>query len=137
MPIKIVVPRNQDKIIERDLKRAVGKIKGTAIIRATEMLYEATPKDTTNAANNWVPSIRNPSTATHGSKQSPSRSRQLDGIAKIKAWMNKPDNSTIYLTNNVPYIDRLNAGSSRQAPANFVESVVARIKSLVSNMKVQ
>lgn len=30
-------------------------------------------------------------------------------------------NDTFFITNNLPYIQRLNEGSSRQAPANFVE----------------
>lgn len=34
------------------------------------------------------------------------------------------DQDTIYITNGVPYIGRLNQGSSSQAPANFIESAI-------------
>lgn len=41
---------------------------------------------------------------------------QLDGYSS---------GQTIYITNNAPYINALNAGSSRQAAANFVQAAQA------------
>ena len=43
---------------------------------------------------------------------------------------------TIYIVNNAPYINALNAGSSRQAAANFVEASVAEaFKALKATLK--
>jgi hypothetical protein len=30
----------------------------------------------------------------------------------------------VYISNNLPYIDRLNKGHSKQAPAGFIESAI-------------
>lgn len=40
-------------------------------------------------------------------------------IAKLDGYTS---GQTIYITNNAPYINALNAGSSRQAAANFVQA---------------
>lgn len=42
-------------------------------------------------------------------------------VAKLDAYSS---GQTIYIVNNAPYINALNAGSSRQAAANFVQAAV-------------
>ncbi len=42
---------------------------------------------------------------------------------------------TIYITNNVHYILKLNAGSSRQAPAGFIQMGILSATSFVKNVK--
>ena len=40
-------------------------------------------------------------------------------------------NQTIFISNNVPYIRRLNEGHSKQAPAGFVEDAVNNARSRI------
>jgi hypothetical protein len=47
------------------------------------------------------------------------------GLAR-ESWKISMQKSGISITNSVPYIDRLNRGSSKQAPAFFVERVALR-----------
>ena len=43
---------------------------------------------------------------------------------------------TVYISNNVAYIGRLNAGSSAQAPAGFVEEAVSTGVSAIQGARV-
>lgn len=41
---------------------------------------------------------------------------------------------TVHITNNLPYIERLNDGWSTQAPANFVQSAVMGAKAKINEL---
>ena len=80
-------------------------------------LVEATPVDTGHARINWIPTTGAP--ATH----------EVDGGGTsapdpTAAFAAAPPGAPLYVTNNVPYIRKLNEGSSPQAPAGFVEKAV-------------
>ena len=85
-----------------------------------------TPKKTGWAANNWIPAIGKPFTKTVGSPKNtnPNNTFIVSGIAEVLTYTLKK--GFIYISNNVPYISRLNQGSSKQAPAMFVEKAVKR-----------
>ena len=53
------------------------------------------------------------------------RSAQGAGISRIATGYSLRQGN-VNITNNVPYIRRLNEGSSSQAPAAFVQSAIAR-----------
>jgi hypothetical protein len=93
------------------------------ILGAAANLTEDTPVDTGHASNNWVPSLDSPFEDVDGSEEAPSRSAQAAGIAAVAAY-ELPQVG--YVANNVPYIGRLNEGSSSQAPSGFVEAAVLR-----------
>ena len=42
----------------------------------------------------------------------------------LSKTLNLKLDDTVYISNNLPYIQRLNDGYSQQAPENFVESAV-------------
>lgn len=86
-------------------------------IEATANLTEATPVDTGFARANWVPSIGAPSAET-------SLGAQEAGIAAMIGYT--ASQGPAFVTNNVPYIGALNAGSSTQAPSGFVEQAIER-----------
>ena len=88
-------------------------------------LVDETPKDTGWAAANWVPSIGSPFTGEVGDFSSYGTSDiQKQGELFLLTWdMSK---GSIYLANNVEYIQALNAGHSQQAPAMFVEKAIER-----------
>ena len=91
-------------------------------------LIEATPVLTGWAQANWVPNIGSPFEGTAGERPAdqntnPDRGPQSRGIASIITYRLGPE---IHQTNNVPYIELLNAGSSSQAPAAFVQASILR-----------
>lgn len=88
---------------------------------------EATPKATSWAANNWNPNIGFPETEPVASPDNPT-----GGVGEIAAKLAtiasryEFDQGNVHVTNNVPYIQPLNNGSSKKAPAGFVEMSVMR-----------
>lgn len=85
-------------------------------------LVEDTPKDTGWAASNWVPQIGSRFTGLVGDNKNIDTSKQADGVIQVMKW--ELSRGPAYITNNVPYIQALNAGNSQQAPAMFVEKIV-------------
>lgn len=93
-----------------------------------------TPKDTGLATSAWLVGIQNaPSDAPiqpydSGSKGSTAAQNisaaQQAGLSVIGAYPKNqlPD---LWIVNNLPYIGKLNDGSSAQAPAKFVEQSIA------------
>jgi len=106
--------------LERAVERAVGEI----AVNATANLIATTPVDTGCARANWVPSIGAPHAGVVGAEGAPDTSAQRAGLADVLRF--KLADGKAFVSNNVPYIGRLNAGSSTQAPAAFVEAAVAQ-----------
>lgn len=82
-------------------------------------LQAETPVDTGFAAGNWQITIGQPAEGTV----------ELGAGVAIGAAVlanYRLDDGPTYVTNNAAYIRRLNAGHSQQAPAGFVEAVIAR-----------
>lgn len=102
---------------------------------ATEMLstvVRATPVDTGKARSNWKVGIGVPDTDVQD-PYSPGMKLGLSESANASAAiaagnaviaMSSPDD-VLYISNSVPYINRLNDGYSKQAPAGFVERALA------------
>ncbi len=101
------------------LQRVIEDV-GTAI---GEELVRATPVDTGFARANWRPSLNAPASVPI-SQLDPSGAATIAKIATVsKRW--KPGD-VLFITNNAPYIAALNAGSSPQANAGFVEEATER-----------
>ncbi|WP_178124490.1 HK97 gp10 family phage protein [Spartinivicinus ruber] len=83
-----------------------------------------TPVDTGRARGNWQTSTGYPKTSTverFGANASLNEMRNnLGGL-----------DGTTYLTNNLPYIERLEFGYSRQAPSGMLRKNFARINQIV------
>lgn len=89
-----------------------------------------TPVDSSKALSNWIVTLGSASglridphyPGERGSTQGASAAQT---IAEANATLaSKKPGQTIFITNNLPYIKRLNDGYSRQAPAGFVERSV-------------
>lgn len=93
-------------------------------INAVAELVEDTPIDTSWASSNWIPNIGSPKAVPIGSPENPNKFEQERGIADILAFYKLPAN--VFISNNVPYIMKLNEGSSTQAPAGFVQNAIAK-----------
>lgn len=109
----------QKKVVDRLDKT----VRAVALFVDSE-LVSTTPVDLGGARANWIPSLNTPDTRTIEAPVSnkPSVKPILDSY-KL--------NDTILLTNNLPYIRRLNDGWSTQAPAGFVDDALQKGKRLV------
>ena len=99
------------------LRRQVEKRVATIEINLTANLIEATPIDTGYARAHWVPTVGSPDMAGD-------LGAQAAGLAAAASYTLAQGKA--YVANGASYIQRLNAGSSKQAPAAFVEREIAR-----------
>lgn len=93
-------------------------IVGTSIGRE---IVPATPVDTGFARANWRPSLNAPAIVPV-SELDPTGQATVARIATVSSRYRVGD--TLFIVNNAPYIGALNAGSSPQAPAGFVQRSV-------------
>lgn len=93
-------------------------------INAHAELVEATPVDTGWARANWIPSLGSPAVVVVGAADAVDKAPQEAGLAAVLAF--KLTDKAIFVSNHVPYISRLDAGSSDQAPAGFVRTAMAK-----------
>lgn len=87
-----------------------------------------TPVDTGWARANWVPEIGKRFEGTAGNRGSAEQgiidqAPAQKGIAEVALRYRLKD-GPVFVSNNVPYIESLNDGSSKQAPSGFVQSAL-------------
>ena len=86
------------------------------------LVVPATPRASGRAQGNWRTSLRVPAVGiigrTSGSAAIAAGKRT---VLAAKRQFKKGRRPSIWIVNNLPYIGRLNSGSSEQAPAFFVE----------------
>ena len=104
-------------------------------LAADQTLVSATPVDTGRARSNWMVQLGSASSET----RDPMPEGQLlsEAAATISAYRSTPagPGPEIHITNNLPYIQRLNEGHSAQAPAAFVEQAIQVAYSAVRKAK--
>lgn len=122
------------------IKDNANKIKRKAALAIDQTVVLATPVDTGRARSNWVVQLNTPNT-TIREPYSPGTKLGLADSANASAAINqgssvisqaKPGDS-IYISNNLDYINKLNDGSSRQAPEQFVQKAVDEAINAISN----
>lgn len=101
-----------------------------AALAINQTLVFSTPVDTGRARGNWVIGIDSPN-STINFKEVSKISKNSSSITKDTIENNKKkinsfssSNKSIFISNNLPYIGRLNDGYSAQAPSGFVEKAV-------------
>lgn len=101
-------------------------------LAADQAVVVSTPVDTGRARSNWIVALGDAADSpieayTPGEDRSTeaanTQAALAQGEAVIRGYMGGQGTS-IHITNNLPYIQKLNDGSSAQAPANFVETAV-------------
>jgi len=113
------------------LEEAQGEFIQQLTVNVHAELAENTPRDTGWAAASWVPSIGQPfEVDLDDDLDRPARFAEIPGsVAAVNAGLSELEKvkitDQVFITNNVPYIIDLNAGSSRKAPANFVQIAIA------------
>jgi hypothetical protein len=98
--------------------------KAEMVVRASALsvgasLVRRTPVDTGRAKGNWVPGIGAANTSTSANSSGDAAVSAINQT--LQAW--RPG-QTIYITNSLPYIKRLEDGWSKQAPAGMVRLTV-------------
>ena len=99
-------------------------------LAADQAVVMGTPVDTGRARSNWIAQIGSASSGTvdayaPGESGSTAGANTQAAIDQAEAVISGYNNGQeIHITNNLPYIQRLNDGYSAQAPANFVEQAV-------------
>lgn len=102
------------------------RVRRAIIIELFNSVILDTPVDTGRARANWQVSTGAQKTdvidSTNGQR----------AIDEVETVVNaSPEDETIFLTNNVPYISFLEYGSSKQAPAGMVRKNMARIWGII------
>lgn len=87
-------------------------------------IVTATPVDTGRARSNWVVSIGTPFLGTKGPPFDKSGASAIATGRSVASSRPPESPASIYICNNLPYIQRLNEGWSAQAPAGYVQEAV-------------
>ena len=140
----------------RNIRRRGSQIENSAtrIVKATSSralrsLVRNTPVDKGIARSNWRVGVGAPTRAViaayaPGSKlginesanASAAISAGLARIQSVRGVSGRGLETAIYITNAVPYIGKLNSGSSTQAPAGFVETALLEAKAELAGFRV-
>lgn len=110
-----------------------GKItqeQATTIVRKITLELDSavvlsTPVDTGRARGNWFPSVDNPVTTVDLASTDKSGAGSVQRATAFIAM--SPIGHTVWLSNNLDYIEKLENGSSKQAPNGMVAMNMARI----------
>lgn len=90
-------------------------------------LVNETPRDTGAARRNWLVSFnRTDDRQLPTGEQSQAISEGATNIDAAQAY------GQLYIQNNLPYIQRLNEGSSKNAPARYIDSIIVQEVSRVN-----
>lgn len=83
-----------------------------------------TPVRSGRARGNWQASISSPKLTSIDALDKTGQVTISRMRSEVASW-NPEDELPAFITNNLPYIKRLNEGWSKQAPANFIEQVIS------------
>lgn len=130
------------KIIAEGIESNTNKTTRQVALVADRELVLATPVDTGRARSNWFVNLNSPATkqidpydpGENGSTAGTNAQAAIDQAKAVIAT--RKIGQDIYISNNLPYIERLNEGYSKQAPKQFVESAVQRATKVVKNTRV-
>lgn len=113
------------KEVMDDVRNFINNSVSDLAIDLTEEIRANTPVRTGFCQSNWVPTVGSPYKGLAGQKISKDEARIDNGPynAGMRALEKyKTSDGTIYLTNNVDYVQVLEEGSSSQAPMGFVKT---------------
>lgn len=121
-----------------DLPNKNNEIKKALIIETATQVVADTPILTGQAQNNYFFTVGSldrasvlygPFNGARGGTMSLARAQKAASTVKPR--------QPVYMTNNLPYIGRLNDGYSTQAPARFVQTAIARARQIIDKQRVR
>lgn len=109
-----------------------------AALACDQAVVTSTPVDTGRARANWIPALDVASSDVLDAPESPGVAAQqaIDAAQSVAAGYDGDRHASIHITNNLPYIERLNDGWSAQAPAGFVQTGVQAGVAAVKSVRV-
>lgn len=128
--------------VAKNVEKTIGKAIVSSTLKGFEELAARTPVDVGTAVSNWKVSLNEPAKGVRkayspgraGSTAESNASAAV--VAASRALGRYSEGDIIYITNNVPYMERLNDGYSLQAPAGFVESALSSIRARIRAAKI-
>jgi len=115
----------------RNADRTVRKV----VMAVDQTVVMATPVDKGRARGNWIAAL-DAAVTEPTETLSPSGAEAIAQAAGVAAAYDGDLHAEVHITNNLPYIEPLNDGTSRQAPAGFVQRAVRAGASAVRGAKV-
>lgn len=117
------------KQVASELEENTDKLMRKVVITVVSAVALRTPVDTGRARANWRTNIGAAlpglvGSFPEGSDGSTGGTAAAQAINESIRVMQGYEKGDVYISNNLPYIGRLNAGWSQQAPVNFVESAI-------------
>lgn len=112
------------------------------VITVASSVTLATPVDTGRARANWRTNIGGPLTSqpasfpagTKGSSGPAAAGQAItEAVQKMGGYKNSGED--VYISNNLPYIEALNNGHSKQAPVGFIETAIAAGLNAIKNAR--
>ena len=111
--------------ISSDLSKDIGKETRSLALRAFRNIILSTPVDEGRARGNWQLSVATPISSQVEDFDRSGGATISKGASVVRAVF-RVKYPTLWITNNLPYIQRLNEGHSAQAPVMFVETAIKR-----------
>ena len=121
----------QYRAISDQVDQIAGKAVAVATLEVLRELKRRTPVDTGHARSNWIPTTGAPHRAVEQGSAGAAQAVGEVAIATGRA-------AKTFISNNVPYIQRLDQGHSQKAPTGFVRQSVfaglARARAKIATM---
>lgn len=116
--------------LAKGFDKSSGKTTEKIALTILGQLVYSTPVDSSKALSNWQLNVGSPIKfkidayfpGEFGSSQKQSAQAALE--AAKKALQGRKSGEPIYITNNLPYINRLNDGHSKQTTPGFIERAI-------------
>jgi len=125
--------------VGENVNRAVRKV----ALAVDQSVVLSTPVDKGPARSNWLVSLGSPrgdQIPAYAPGERLGVNEQSNAAAALAQGSSvvgvRKEGQDIFITNNIPYIGKLNDGSSAQAPANFVEKAVMEAREIVKGTRV-
>lgn len=127
MPSLAAFGRSAKRLSKRIRDNVDAGWRATALV-VDQTVVTSTPVDTGRARSNWrvdtKPSTDQRAPYAPGEGGSTAAANTAAALAQGREAVQSAVGDALYISNNLDYIGELNAGSSAQAPANFVEKAV-------------
>ena len=117
------------RVVVDGARKSVSRVVREVVTALHGYLVDTTPLDTGWARANWVPRVGEAFEGTAGTRAGAEAGHidsgpAQEGLEQVARY--DVSQGDVHETNNVPYIEKLNAGSSAQAPAAFVQAAIVR-----------
>lgn len=105
------------------------KVVRGSLISLSARIIERSPVDSGRFRGNWQITVNSPATKQLSNKDKKGKKRKAAIAQKINSY--KESQNVFYLTNNLPYGERLEFGWSKQAPNGMVRRTLSEFDQLL------